>query len=118
MEKQFILIKDIFDNYIIFDREKKEIWKIEQTGLLENITKLCEKSYKKEINKPTPKKGKLITGLWYQFLDKKISTSKACISTDSILMETNNRQQFEKMIQKEHNIVISRLLKKLNKNGA
>lgn len=115
MQSKFLITKrEVYSNYIIFDSERKEIWKLE-TGTFENITNKCKKAFEKELNKPVNKKCKLIIGLWYQYLNNEISSFEAYIFDDDIFMQTNSRNKFEKAILKEHDLYIERLFNALNK---
>lgn len=114
MNTKFLITKnDTFFEYQIFDREKKEIWRMEYNGKLENITNECLRTYKNNAEKPYDKRK--LGGIYYQFLNNDASMEKACIFDDDIFLQTNSRNKFEKTIIKEHNSCIEKLCEKIYK---
>lgn len=73
----------------IFDFEKMKIIKL-YNGVYTDITEECKKL--------TKRKNAVVGGLWYKFLNGEIDRRSALIWDNSIVLETNDKTEVDKLL--------------------
>lgn len=98
MNSQFLIFKGSGGSEVyLLDKKRNKIVLL-KNGVFRDDTETCEKQYIRAKDKPTPKNGKKLGGLWYEFLNGFCDRASACIWKDDIVIETDIQIEFDKKI--------------------
>ena len=86
LDKNYMVVAQsgVLSEILIFDKEKQLIIKLEY-GRFIDITEDCKKL--------TNRKNKVCGALWYEFLNKEIDNTQACLWDNEILYHTDNEDE-------------------------